>query len=188
MKKPPIGLAEHYVCYYLFCRYAPTGYVLVMEEVMTDTQPAPIFFTNKRMTCMVDAPHGPIAIEVSTPDLRSAPTSTWGDWGPMVTCTLASDERVTLRYRCMTTEREATYEIAPRTLSLCSPALAIERDRAPFFLELTDVARGLRLRGYMNAEGNCVELRPELLINPIDFEARCLAEAVAVQGGLKAAA
>jgi hypothetical protein len=146
---------------------------------MTHPQHPPrIFFGAKTLKGTYDrGPDGPIEIEVETPDLSDAPAALWGDWGPMVTCTLASDERVTVRYTCARTRRSATYQIAPRSIGVNSPRMFARRKTQPFYLEVVDVARGLRLRGYMNADGECVELEADPIAHDLDCGALCLAGA-----------
>jgi len=92
-------------------------------------------------------------VAVQTPDLSTCNASVWGDWGPMYQCALAPGLHVTTRYLCSAAEVRAQYRFSPPTIGLLSPMLAAERARDPFYLEIVDAARCLRIKAYLDQTG-----------------------------------
>jgi len=139
------------------------------------------FFLAKRFTGTFQVCGRTLALDLHTPDLRALPTHTWGDWGPMHTCSVSIDRITTVSYRCPETGRSATYRLCPPTISLCSPPLVEERARTPLYVEIDDTARGLRLRGYLDRDGEPSKIEVVRLVAGLDVTRTVFREAEAAR-------
>ncbi len=100
-------------------------------------------------------------VTISSPDLRPAASSCWGDWGPMYTFLLQNKECVAFFYSTRRHDRLFETVSHPSSLSLNSPMLASLRDRSPFCLELHDEEGGVKY---------CVYLSPEATVSHVDVQ------------------
>lgn len=99
---------------------------------------------------------------ISTPDLRSATSTCWGDWGPMYTFRLESRESVTFRY-FESGKNELFESVAhPAFISLNSPMLASVRSHYPFCLELRDEESGLNYSVFFSPEATVSGVQVEV--------------------------
>ncbi len=100
-------------------------------------------------------------VKISSPDLRSAASSCWGDWGPMYTFRLQNRERISFYYSSRKHDRLFETASYPSSLCLNSPMLASLRERSPFCLELHDEESGVKY---------CVYLSPEATVSHVDVQ------------------
>jgi hypothetical protein len=139
-----------------------------MTAQTPSTETRSTFFGRKRFAASLRAGGREFEVQVTTPDLTQASTTMWGDWGPMYTCSVDVDRFAEVRYRDTATGEEVTRRFSPPTVAIHAPADAAQRKRLPFRIELVDAARGLKLRGWMNADGEVEEAEVVWIHTSID--------------------
>ena len=91
-------------------------------------------------------------VSITLPDLRNNTFRVWGDWGPMLSIALEPYQSIFLVYS--DGDRQARFVIEPKQLALLSPALVAERQVHPFYLEIDDWEREVRLLVYFDSKGD----------------------------------
>lgn len=107
-----------------------------------------------------------LEVEVATPDLRGCARSVSGDWGPTYALELQPWQIVSVAYGDPLVGRYARYVLAGPEVALSSPALAVERERWPFHLEITDAERCLKLLAHLEPDGSFHRLEVRCLQPP----------------------
>lgn len=115
-------------------------------------------------------------VELTLPSLSDASKSIWADWGPMCTCKLTTGQTVELSYHERGSAKSATYVVTPPTVRINSPSRADERRVHPFYVEVVDAARGVRLEVYLDHEGRAARVDVLALHACIDFPALVFCE------------
>ena len=116
------------------------------------------FLSSKQIRSTFELEGRTFEIELETPDLSGCESSVWGDWGPMYTFDLESNDEVRVTYRCAAVGSESEYELRLATIELNSPMSFATRQKRPFFLRLADRARGLAFSAYLDPVGCPAEL------------------------------
>lgn len=83
-------------------------------------------------------------VEVTTPNLENLKFTVWGDWGPMYTFDLTSEEQVEIKYN------GDSFFSSQKKLSVDSPMLAKERDEFPFVITVEDDIKELKFKLYID--------------------------------------
>ncbi len=116
-------------------------------------------------------------VELALPSLADADKSVWADWGPMCTCRLTAGATVSVTYREVESGKAARYTIAPPTVCLNSPPRADERRVHPYYLEVVDAARGVKLEIYLDHDARATRVEVSALHACLDFPALVFCEA-----------
>lgn len=102
-------------------------------------------------------------LTVRTPDLSANESSCWGDWGPMHTINLKAGQTIDIAYRALPDGDEQQVKLQPKSVSLCSPMIADVRKQFPYYLEIADPERGLRINAFLKPNGEFAHAHVEQL-------------------------
>jgi hypothetical protein len=93
------------------------------------------------------------ALTVSVPDLRDAPRTAWGDWGPKYTVSVPSDRLLRLTLVAGEPPVGTRHLLDLNRLELESPMLGAVRSLTPLYLDLPLALLGLRLHVFYDLRG-----------------------------------
>jgi hypothetical protein len=96
-------------------------------------------------------------LDLSIPDLRSAPRSVWGDWGPMYTVSVPSDRRIEVSIRPMGGETARRETLDLDRLQVDSPMFAKVRYETPLVMKLPMPERGVVFHIFYGSDGRPAE-------------------------------
>ena len=93
-------------------------------------------------------------VNVTVPDLRSAPRTVWGDWGPMYIVSIPANQAIEVSVRPSTGGVSVIHDqLDVRRLHIDSPMLADVRAVTPLVMKLPLPQDALRLRVFYDAIG-----------------------------------
>ncbi len=108
----------------------------------------------QELTVALTGPWGETAhLELSIPDLRSAPRSVWGDWGPMYTVSVPADRKIEVSIRPDPGQASKRETLDLARLQIDSPMFAKVRWRTPLVMKLPMPERGVEFHLFYDTEG-----------------------------------
>lgn len=110
--------------------------------------------------------HG-VKVDVSLPDLRSAPRNVWGDWGPMYKISVPSETSIDVVVREGEADEPKQEAIQIDEIHVDSPMIASERVATPLCMKLPLARHGCRLELYFDGEGHVARANLEPLERPL---------------------
>jgi hypothetical protein len=92
-------------------------------------------------------------VTVEMPDLRQAPRSVRGDWGPVYTVSIPAGRYIELRLQLGDSDHTTRERLTLETLTIAAPVLADIRRATPLVMELPLREHNLRIRVFYDTEG-----------------------------------
>jgi len=110
--------------------------------------------------------HQQADLTVELPELRDAPRSVWGDWGPMYTVFIPPGRRIELEIRGGADSETKRETLAVETLAVESPMMADVRQETPLVMDLPLQERNLRIEVFYDAWGRAAKAEVAPLSEP----------------------